>query len=192
MEIFYLRLATIADAEKILDIYAPYITDTCVSFEEKVPSLQEFTLRMAKIIDVYPYLVMTSESGDIIGFAYAAPHMSRAAYRWNVETSIYLHRDMRGLGLGSKLYKALFGLLTLQGVENAYACIVYPYDESISFHEHMGFTKVGHFHGSGFKMGEWHDIVWYEKKLGRGVRPSKNIISVKEINNEDMKGILKV
>ena len=101
-----IRTAFVEDAEALLDIYAYYVEHTAITFEYGVPALEEFRRRIARTLEVYPYLCAV-EDGKILGYAYAGPFAERAAYGWPAETTIYLARDVRGNGLGRKLYEAL-------------------------------------------------------------------------------------
>jgi phosphinothricin acetyltransferase len=159
-----IRLADLGDAGSLLDIYAPYILNTDFSFEYIVPSLEDFTLRLEEIMSVLPCLVY-EEDGETRGYAYAAKFRSRAAYRWDVELSIYLSESIHGRGTGSRLLSALLELLRALGYLTVYACITLPNPKSVSLCEKSGFSSVGVMHGSGFKRGQWHDVLWLEKRL---------------------------
>lgn len=167
-----IRKATINDAQALLDIYAPYVKNTAITFEYDVPSLAEFTDRIKTISSQYPYLV-AEEDGRIIGYAYAHDFYGRAAYRWSVETTIYMSKESRHQGLGRQLYLALEDELRERGFLNMNACIAYKEaadeflpSDSIHFHETMGFTHCALFHGSGYKFNRWYDVVWMEKMIG--------------------------
>ena len=167
-----IRIATPADAERLLQIYAPYVTDTAISFEYTVPSVTEFRARINNTLQKYPYLV-AEHNGQIVGYTYAGPFIARAAYGWNVETTIYLQKDKKKAGIGRALYEALEKALTLQNILTANACIGYPETEdayltlnSIQFHEHLGYRMVGIFHQCGYKFGRWYHMAWMEKHLG--------------------------
>ena len=147
-----------ADAEELLAIYAPYVEETAISFEYEVPSVDEFRNRIEQISAKYPY---------------AAGFKDRKAYDWSVETTIYIRKDCRQLGLGKALYENLEKLLKEMGILNMNACIASPAaesghltDDSYRFHKKMGFTLVGRFHNSGYKFGEWYDMIWMEKMIG--------------------------
>lgn len=159
-----IRTATPADAEALLHIYAPYVTDTTVTFEYHVPTAKEFSRRIEATLQKYPYLVAETED-FIAGYAYASAFKSRAAYDWAVETSIYLHPHFHGKGIGKMLYTALEDALQKQHVHSLNACITYPNDQSISFHEKMDYHLIAHFHECGYKFGKWLDVVWMEKHL---------------------------
>ena len=182
--------ATAADAAELLAIYAPYVTDTAVSFEYDVPTVEEFADRIRKFSARYPYLKAVEAGGRILGYAYAHAFIERRAYDWSVETTIYLDREQRHRGLGTLLYRELERRLKAMGVLNMNACIaVYkegdPYltDDSPRFHEHYGFTEVGIFHDSGYKFGRWYDMVWMEKMIGAHTAEPKAIRGEKEHGN---------
>lgn len=120
-----IRNATLADAPRILEIYAYYVEHTVITFEYDVPSLAEFEGRMRAIMQKYPYLVIERD-GRIEGYAYAHAFVGRAAYDWAAELTIYLDHDARRGGLGRVLYEALADRLKAMGVLNLYACIGYP------------------------------------------------------------------
>ena len=117
-----IRPATEADAEEILNIYAPYVMDTAITFEYDVPTLEEFTGRIHHTLEKYPYLVAVRD-GEIIGYAYAGAFYGRAAYDWSAETTIYIKKDCRHSGVGKLLYQALEDALKAQNIINLNACI---------------------------------------------------------------------
>ena len=159
-----IRQASPADAAALLAIYAPYVERTAVSFEEEVPSVEEFARRIANISAMYPFL--TAETGgNPVGYAYAARYRERIAYRYDVETSIYLAEEFHGSGVAQRLYAVLFDLLRVQGFYNAYAMMCMPHPKSERFHEKQGFTRVGVFRNTGYKFGRWHSILAMEKNL---------------------------
>ena len=119
-----IRFASASDCAAMLAIYAPYI-ETTITFEQTVPSQQEFAARLETVQQEYPWIVW-EEDGKILGYAYAGPLHSRPAYDWAVETSIYLDQNARGGGLGRKLHDALEAVLREQGFLNMNACIAYP------------------------------------------------------------------
>lgn len=171
---YIIRIATVDDAQAMLELYRPYVLETAITFETHVPSLDDFTERVRRTLLRYPWIVAEDGQGDIVGYAYAGTFKNRSAYDWSVETSIYLRRDMRGHGLGRKLYEELECLLGKMGIKNLNACIAYtereddPYltNGSVRFHGRMGYTMVGIFHDCGFKLGRWYSMVWMEKMLG--------------------------
>ncbi|HFZ6998336.1 TPA: N-acetyltransferase family protein [Streptococcus agalactiae] len=153
-----------SDAKELLAIYAPYVTDTTITFEYDIPSISEFTNRIKNISKSFPYLV-AEENGKILGYAYASTYYARAAYDWTYELSIYLDKDARSKKISSQLYDTLEKELVSQGYVNLLACISLPNDISIAFHKKRGFNQVAHFPKIGFKFEQWHDIVWLQKRL---------------------------
>lgn len=172
MEFTAIRPASPEDAPALLDIYAPYVRETAITFEYDVPSPEEFRERIRGTLERYPYLAAEA-GGELLGYAYAGPFHPRAAYGWTAEASIYLRRDRRGLGLGRRLYGALEDLCRAQGVLNLNACVACPEKEdayltwnSVEFHAHLGFRSIGMFRQCGYKFGTWYNMTWMEKHLG--------------------------
>lgn len=181
--------ATVQDTPALLAIYAPYITDTAVSFEYDVPSVEEFAERIRSTLEKYPYLVAESD-GRIVGYCYVGIMHGRQAYDWSVETSIYVDQNCKRMGVGRRLHDALELALSAMGILNLYACIAFPVGEdpyltedSVHFHEHLGYTHTAHFHKCGYKFNRWYDIVWMEKTIGEhrehqpAVKPFAEIVS---------------
>lgn len=190
-----IRPASPEDGEALLDIYAPYVRETAISFEYDVPSPEEFRERIRKALERYPYLAAEA-GGELLGYACAGPFKSRAAYGWAVETSIYLRRDKQGLGLGRRLYGALEELSRAQGVQSLNACIACPETEdpcltwnSVNFHAHLGFRLVGVFYRCGYKFGTWYNMACMEKLLGNHPAKPEPIIPFPELPPEQINTI---
>ena len=182
-----IRTATVEDAEAILAIYAPYVTDTAITFEYEVPGIEEFRERIRNTLKRYPYLV-AEKDGAIIGYAYAGPFKERAAYDWAVETTIYVDQSKKKMGIGKKLYAALEQALGQQNILNLNACIGYPEQEdeyltknSVEFHTHLGYRLVGEFYQCGYKFGRWYNMVWMEKQIGEHTAYPKPVIPFEEL-----------
>jgi L-amino acid N-acyltransferase YncA len=159
-----IRFATPADAPEIRAIYAPFVTDTMISFELAAPSDDEMRSRIASTLATHPWIVLES-AGRVAGYAYASRHRDRLAYQWGVDVSCYVRPDMKRRGIGKSLYLALFGILRAQGFCNAYAGIALPNAASVGLHESVGFTPLGVYRGVGHKLGAWHDVGWWECRL---------------------------
>lgn len=167
-----IRNATLSDAKRILEIYAYYVNNTAITFENQTPSLDEFKTRMQNTMKKYPYIVI-SDNEKIIGYAYAGAFNPRAAYDWACELSIYIDKEYCKKGAGRALYEELEERLGKMGILNLYACIAYPEKDdeyltsnSADFHNHLGFTIVGKFHNCGYKLGRWYNMIWMEKIIG--------------------------
>lgn len=185
-----IRLVRPDDIPQILDIYAPYIENTAVTFEYEVPSLNIFASRVETISSIYPFLVLESEDG-IKGYAYATRHMERAAYRYDVQCSVYLTADSTGKRYGHELYKRLFSLLTIQGFYNAYALIAMPNPASEALHRRMGFEQIGMHTRTGYKFGEWLNVLWMIKRLQDFSRTPGELRPIRETEPDRIDMILK-
>ncbi|MDF1493864.1 GNAT family N-acetyltransferase [Caproiciproducens sp. CPB-2] len=163
-----IRMASESDAQQILDIYAPYVTDTAITFEYDVPDIEEFTQRIRNTLKKYPYLAAVRD-GSVVGYAYACAFKGRAAYDWAVETTVYVKGDCKAKGTGKKLYQALEEILKKQNIINLNACITCSNAESVGFHEHLGYKTVAHFTKCGYKFHTWYDMIWMEKMIGEHV-----------------------
>lgn len=190
-----IRMAELDDAEEILNIYAPYVEKTAITFEYDVPSLEEFRRRMAHTLEKYPYIVV-QKNGEILGYAYTGAFVGRAAYDWSVETSIYVKENHLKMGLGRMLYRALEDISKAQNILNLNACIGYPDVEdeyltgnSAQFHKHLGFQTVGEFHQCGYKFGRWYNMIWMEKMIGEHTKDPLPVIPFPQLAIEELQAI---
>jgi L-amino acid N-acyltransferase YncA len=152
------------DADACAAIYAPYVRETAVSFEEVAPSAEDFAAKIAQLATTHPYLVCERD-GEIAGFAYGAPHRERAAYRWATDVSVYVAAAHQRQGVGRALYEALFERLRAQRFQIACAGITLPNHASVGLHESLGFEPVGVYRGIGWKAGAWRDVGWWQLRL---------------------------
>lgn len=185
-----IRVARLTDAPELVNIYAPYVKKTVISFEYEVPTVDEFRDRMANTLKKYPYIVAERQQ-QIVGYAYVGPFKGRQAYDWSVETSIYVATDERHHGVGKKLYEALENICRTMGILNMNACIGYPEKEdqyltknSAEFHAHLGYRMVGEFHQCGYKFGRWYDMVWMEKIIGQHVDHPQSVKNFNDVRQE--------
>jgi len=156
-----IRDATTHDATACATLYAPYVTDTAVSFETDPPDPTE----MARRIDSAHAWFVLEDHGRIAGYAYATRFAERAAYRWSCETSIYLEQGRRRTGAGRALYEALFERLRARGFCRAFAGMTLPNDASAGLHRALGFEPAGVYRQVGWKHGAWRDVAWVQKDL---------------------------
>lgn len=159
-----IRDATPDDAAALAALYNPYITDSDISFEESPLSNDAMAKRVAGVQRRYPWLV-ADEAGAIQGYAYATRWKERDAYHYCAETCIYLRQGQTGRGIGRALYTALLDALPRADVRIAIGCIALPNDASVALHEKLGYQKVAHFPGVGFKFDRWIDIGYWQKVL---------------------------
>lgn len=175
-----LRRARLEDVDALLAVYEPYVLETAVTFEYVVPCRDDFAGRLRHIGEEYPWLVLEEEC-RVVGYAYAARHMERAAYQWNAVLSVYVDRASLGHGRGRALYGALLDLLTLQGIRNVYGCVTVSNAASDALHAAFGFRLLGEFPASGYKLGAWHGIRWYGKCLHPVDAAPPRLLSVHEL-----------
>ena len=168
----HIRVAESADAEELLKIYAPYVKKTAITVDYEVPTLEEFTEKITGLLKRYPVL-LAEASGKVLGYAYADAFKNKKAYDWAVETTIYVAEDCKKMGIGKLLYNELEYLLRQQNIVNLNACIAYAEKEdeyltndSMRFHEKLGYRMVGEFRQCGYKFNRWYHMVWMEKHIG--------------------------
>src|SRR5262245_48367495 len=159
-----IRFADRSHAAAIADIYRPIVESTAISFETVPPEPDEMARRIVETTRDHPWLVC-EVGGRVAGYAYATRHRIRAAYRWSVDTSVYVDERFRQGGVARGLYASLFAILAAQGYFNAYAGIALPNAASVGLHEAVGFKKVGVYQRVGYKFGEWRDVGWWQLEL---------------------------
>lgn len=159
------------DAAQIAALYRPYVERHHFTFEEKAPDAGEISVRMSN--PIHPWLV-ADEDERILGYASTSPMRNRAAYRWSIETGIYLASDAQGRGLGRALLSAHVDLLERQGFVTAIAGIALPNEASVALHEKVGFKLSGIERGVGFKLGQWIDVGRWQRDLApRAAAPAE-------------------
>ena len=154
-----------ADADRISTIYNHYVATTTISFEEEPVSAADMQQRILDVASAnLPWLVMC-EGDTLIGYAYATRWRARAAYRYSVESSIYLDPDYAGKGAGSVLYEALLAELSGRDLHLVIGGIAQPNEASVRLHERLGFRKVAHFSEVGLKFRRWVDVGYWQLPL---------------------------
>jgi phosphinothricin acetyltransferase len=164
------RDATEADAEACARIYAPYVTDTVVTFETVPPSVAEMEQRISSALRSHAWVVL-EDDGRVVGYAYAGPFKSRQAYRWSCEVSVYLEMGRRRTGGGRALYEGLLQRLAGRGFRTVCAGMALPNAASVALHRSLGFEPVGTYRRIGWKHGAWHDVAWVQRALVVGDDP---------------------
>ena len=159
------RLAGAADAAAIAAIYRPYVEGSRISFEEEAPDADEIERRMrGDVPGQYPWL-LAEQDGGVVGFASSSPFRSRPAYRWVVETGVYLKPEAARRGFGRALLSRMVELLERQGYVSAIGAIALPNAASVALHESLGFVHTGTYRQVGFKLGEWIDVGLWQRDL---------------------------
>jgi len=167
-----IREATPADAAACAAVYAPYVTDSIISFELRAPTASEFQQRMRA---AHLWLV-AEEAGEICGYAYGSAHREREAYRWAADVAIYVERSHQGRGLGRALYTRLFDGLRDRGFCVLCAGVALPNPASEALHRSLGFSEVGVYRRIAFKFGEWIDTRWYQLELQPRSQPPPDTV----------------
>ena len=161
------RTATEQDGAACAAIYAPYVTDTVITFETEPPTAEEMAGRIAAANRRHAWFVL-EDGGRVVGYAYGGPFAPRAAYRWASEVSVYLEMGRRRTGGGRMLYEALLARLTERGYRMAIGGMTLPNDASEGLHRALGFEPVGTYRRIGYKHGAWHDVAWTQRVLASG------------------------
>lgn len=161
------RDATAADAAACAAVYRPYVLDTAITFETEPPDAAEMAARIARMTRRHAWLVL-EQDGFVVGYAYASPHMDRAAYDWTCQVSAYVDRARHGAGGGRALYTALLARLADRGLFTALAGMTLPNAASQGLHRALGFEPVGVYRRVGYKLGAWHDVAWVQRTLAEG------------------------
>lgn len=167
-----IRPATLDDAKQLLGIYAHYVENTSVSFEDRVPSVNEFRRRIETTLVNYPFLVAEYDE-EIIGYAYANVFHSKYEYNNSAEVAVYIKKEYQGMSVGKTLYSMLEDELYERGVLTVYARVASTTkeedmnlsNESKLFHEKCGYHLCGKFTSCAKKFNQWYNIVYYEKHL---------------------------
>jgi len=168
-----IRAARPEDAGAIAAIYAPYVLGGTVSFETDAPDARAMRTRMAASDGLYPWIAETSGEDDsgVMAYAYAGRFRDRPAYKYVVETSVYVAGAVQGQGTGRLVYEALIDTLRAQGFTQAIGVISLPNDQSIKTHEAVGFRRAGVYREIGFKLGRWIDVGFWQCELNDSMVP---------------------
>jgi L-amino acid N-acyltransferase YncA len=156
-----IRSATIEDAVRISEIYNHYVLHSTITFEEQAVPVDEMRQRIAEVRDGLPRLVWV-EDHAVQGFAYGRKWKGRTAYRYYVESTVYLAEGSTGKGIGSTLYEALFAELRQRRLHTVIGGIALPNEASVALHEKIGFEKVSHFREVGWKFDKWIDVGYWQ------------------------------
>lgn len=177
---YSITFAIPADALQIRDIYAPFILENAVSFEEEVPEVEELVLRIEKAFQKHVWLVCRFNN-EVAGYAYSSVHRERSAYGWVAEVSVYIHPDHRRKAIGNALYHALHEIMRAQGYVKSYPGMTIPNEASRAFHLSLGYLPFALYKDSGYKLGKWHSTEWFSYDLASSSNPPRNITPVSEL-----------
>ncbi|QDQ29356.1 N-acetyltransferase [Chitinimonas arctica] len=163
-----MRSACAADAAAIAAIYNPYVLDSVITFEETPVSVAAMADRISDTLAAgLPWLV-AERDGQLQGYAYAAKWRARSAYRYALESSVYLAPTAKRLGLGSELYRCLLARLREIGCHTVIGGIALPNTASVALHEKLGYRRVARFEQVGYKFERWIDVGYWQLHLDVG------------------------
>jgi len=97
-----IRPVELKDAKAITGIYNEYVVNSVATFETEEVSEDEMSARISEISSHFPYLVYEVD-GKIAGYCYAHAWKERAAYKYTLETTVYLSPEYSGKGIGKQL-----------------------------------------------------------------------------------------
>jgi phosphinothricin acetyltransferase len=160
-----LRLATVADAEQIREIYNHEVMHTVATFDLVPRTLAEQQEWLAARSGAFATIVAVTEDGEVVGFGALSPYKERAAYRTSVENSVYVRRDLHGQGIGRLLVDELLSTAELSGFHAVFARINASSDASIALHRRCGYELVGIEREVGRKFSRWHDVALMQRLL---------------------------
>ena len=159
-----IRPVELSDSNAITEIYNHYILNSVASFETEALSIEMMRNRISEISVNFPYFVCEID-GDIAGYCYAHPWKERAAYRFTLETTVYISPQHLHEGIGRILMEGLINSCTERGFHALIACITGNNEASIALHKKIGFKKVSHFEKVGYKHNQILDVVDYQLLL---------------------------
>lgn len=156
-----IRTVELRDAQSICDIYNYYVLNTTITFEEVAVSTEEMRKRIEKASGKYPWVVYEIE-GKIAGYAYVTKWKARSAYRYTVESTVYVDENHKGKGIGTSLYKYLLREIENRDFHSVIGVIALPNSGSIALHEKLGFKKAANFKEVGYKHQRWIDVGYWQ------------------------------
>ena len=159
-----IRLARLADAEAIRQIYNTEVTGSTVTFDLVPRSLSDQEAWLEARSGAMAVLV-AEQAGEVVGFASLSPYKDRPAYATSVEDSVYVRSDQRGTGVGRTLLTELIEVAGTRGFHTVMARIVGHHEASIALHRAVGFEPVGIEREVGRKFGQWLDVMIMQRML---------------------------
>lgn len=160
-----IRPVRTGDAAALCRIYNHYVLHTTATFEERIVTADEMARRIEVVTASQLSWFVAELETEIAGYAYASPWKGRSAYRYSVESTVYLDRASMRRGLGTALYERLVEALRTRGMHAALGGIALPNEASVALHEKMGFRKVAHLEQVGRKFDRWIDVGYWQLLL---------------------------
>jgi L-amino acid N-acyltransferase YncA len=164
-----LRLATIADAAAIAEIYNQGIQDRVATYETEPRSPKDEQAWLRSIAGRYP-AVIAEIDGQIVGWAGAGPYRARKCYRGIGEFSVYVRREWRRRGVGDLLLAAIIREAERLGLWKLLSRIFLFNEASRALCQKHGFREVGIYEKHARLDGRWLDVVIVERLIPANVK----------------------
>mgnify|MGYP003956036429 CR=1 FL=1 len=155
------------DLPALLEIHNYFVRETAITFEMEETTLENRREWLRGFDENGPHQMLIAEvEGKLAGYAASSRYHERPAYARSVMTSVYLHPELKGQGIGQSLYQALLEALSASGkVHRAYALVVIPNPASEHLHQKLGFRETGLLDEAGYKFGEYHSVRIFERPM---------------------------
>jgi L-amino acid N-acyltransferase YncA len=186
---FRIRSAELSDATRICAIYGFHVADGAGTFEEVAPAAEEMRRRMENVkVRGLPWHVAEAK-GELAGYCYASPYNARSAYRFTVQTSVYVDHNWYRRGIGLALLNSVAAACQKLGYCQAMAAVGDSRNEgALKLHARAGYRTVGHAVRVGVKFGRWMDVVYLQRSLCDATVPPADISPVGYIPPVDQTG----
>ena len=159
-----IRNAEIGDLQKLTDLYNHYVKTSPATFDLEPVSLESRKVWMSHYADTGRHRLLIAVDGrEIAGYATSGKVREKPGYLTSIETTVYVHPDFHGRGVGTMLYETLFAALANEDIHRVYAAIVTPNPASIALHARFGFAPAGLYREIGRKFGRYWDVQWFER-----------------------------
>jgi len=153
-----------SDLARITEIYNYYVLNTPVTFDVEPYTVEQRESWFSQFAPTGRHrLLVAEQSGIVLGYAGTTRFRPKAAYETTVETTIYCAPDAVGMGIGKRLYAALFAALRGEDIHRFVAGYALPNPASEALHREFGFKVVGVFSENGRKFGKYWDVCWTER-----------------------------
>jgi phosphinothricin acetyltransferase len=161
-----IRVATIGDLPRLIEIYNHYVIHTPVTFDLDPYTVERRAVWFEQFAPAGRYRLLVAEADHVVvGYAGTTRFRPKAAYDTTVETGVYCVPASAGKGIGTRLYAALFEAIASEDLRRIVAGYVLPNPASAALHRRFGFRPVGTFTENGRKFGRYWDVVWTERPL---------------------------
>jgi phosphinothricin acetyltransferase len=159
------RLARENDLTSINDIYNYYVTRSTCTYQEALEPIESRKIWFDRHGPRHP--VTVAEIGvRVVGWGSLSPFNARSAYRFTVESSIYVDHALHRRGIGKAILEDLIARARALGHRTIVAGIDATQEASAAIHAKYGFVKVGQLKEVGYKFDRWLDVVYMQLVLG--------------------------